>query len=253
MSPYFKQNNTGGNVTDGFINLFKIQHKSTNFQRGKFFLMSVCKTKNSIICPYEQSDNIDYFVFEILTYPMDFYIIPMAEMIGRGFINTGKLPGKCSVCLSPNSNHWIHNYKNRFDQFTGIKVPTISPSQSKIFDVCSIKQLKIEEHPLFLGIAIYMINDHNVVLHKRCTTSGLHYTFTFRKSPPKKASFYDKIKFLILEIAHIDKWYVIPKTALIEHGYLLTSQNSQTNLRIAAADIENHWTFGYIDRFDLLL
>ena len=58
----------------------------------------------------------------MLNYKGDFYIIPIKEMINRGYIKTAECNGKKSIGLPKpgyTEDHWVKKYLNNFDQLTG--------------------------------------------------------------------------------------------------------------------------------------
>jgi hypothetical protein len=119
----FKLNETHASPIDCYINYYNIQCKATTVKVSncsyKIFLQKNGgkingKQQNKA---YSDKDKIDFFVLEILDYPNQFYIIPIKELVQRGYIKTDQQEGKLKFNLSIpdiDKEHWTKKYLNNF-------------------------------------------------------------------------------------------------------------------------------------------
>lgn len=109
---------------DCIINGYNIQHKTSSRKSKDSFPFGIRRSngknngKRSFI-PYSDKDGIDFFVFEIIDFKNNFYIVPIKILIEKGYIQTELMKGKEKIYIpSPTgktNSHWIHEYLNNFD------------------------------------------------------------------------------------------------------------------------------------------
>lgn len=127
LNYHFKWNETNSMSIDCFINYYNIQCKTSNSIRKykeKLYCFNVLRTGGRLngkitFRPYSEFDNIDFFIFEIIDFKDNFYVIPMNEMINHGIIQTKDQQGKKQLYLPPPSYqkpHWTKKYLNNFIQ-----------------------------------------------------------------------------------------------------------------------------------------
>lgn len=114
------QNDTLYSVIDVFIDNFKIQCKSSSTKNGKKYNFTIRKRLKNKLIPYEISDGIDFFIFQIADekYKDDMCIIPIKIMVEKGYIKTDKQSGAVCLAIPPKDyigDNWIISYWNRFD------------------------------------------------------------------------------------------------------------------------------------------
>ena len=100
-----KRPESGGSIYDPIINNYKIQHKSTNNKNGKQYKVNIKKNGGRIngeqtYIPYNENDDIDYIIIEIITYPGNFYIIPKQEMINHKIFSSSESKGQDYILYS---------------------------------------------------------------------------------------------------------------------------------------------------------
>lgn len=121
----FKRVNVKDSVVDCVINGFNIQCKTSGKKKNNIsYNFGIRKNAGKIngkrtFQSYSDKDGIDFFIFEILDYPGNFYIIHIKEMIKHNRIKTSSHKGRTSMLLPrPDSEkpHWSKPYLNNFDQ-----------------------------------------------------------------------------------------------------------------------------------------
>jgi len=106
---------------DCIINDYAIQHKSSQTLSGNYYQFAITKANGAkkTKIPYSTNDGIEFFVFEIVNFKNNFYIVPIDIMISMGYIKTNKQNGKTSLGIpNPENNdksHWMNKYLNNFD------------------------------------------------------------------------------------------------------------------------------------------
>ncbi len=121
----FELNDTSGSVVDCFINKYKIQCKASNTKCKKAIKYNFPLHKSShgvkgkqFSMPYHEDDDIDFFIFEIVIYPGNFYIIPKHVLLQKGFIRTSSQCGKQIITMPPpdyKKKNWKMQYLNKFE------------------------------------------------------------------------------------------------------------------------------------------
>ncbi|AYV76881.1 MAG: hypothetical protein Barrevirus3_1 [Barrevirus sp.] len=112
--------NTVVDTTDCFVNHYKIQCKTASclaYSELYHFTNSKCNGRSDRQ-PYNAKDTIDFFIYEIVSYPNYFYIIPSEILIEKGYIRTSYQNGKETIRLpNPTSKqqHWATQYINNFE------------------------------------------------------------------------------------------------------------------------------------------
>lgn len=123
----FKMSDTFTSVFDCYINNKKIQCRSSNQKHGLQYSFSMSKSgsnenfKHTRI-KYSVNDDIDFFVFEIISYPGNFYIIPKLKLIEEKVISSNSTDGKWSIQIPPigytnklSKYYWMLDYINKFE------------------------------------------------------------------------------------------------------------------------------------------
>ncbi len=109
-----------GSIIDCIINSYNIQHKSTKPTKlsRSSFQFNIFTRKSSVPTPYSDKDGIDFFIFEIVPFQNNFYIVPIEILIEQGYIQTNDNTGKLGISIpNPkmgNQDHWINKYLNNF-------------------------------------------------------------------------------------------------------------------------------------------
>lgn len=123
----FEYFETHASRIDCIINNYNVQCKASSRKSHNIISFSINTyagkiNGKKISRPYSDIDGIDFFIMEMLNYKGDFYIIPIKEMINRGYIKTAECNGKKSIGLPKpgyTEDHWAKKYLNNFDQLTG--------------------------------------------------------------------------------------------------------------------------------------
>ena len=104
---------------DCIINSKNIQCKSTSAKSSNSsYVVQLCKRNIGKIVPYSDNDKIDFFIFEVITFEYNFYIVPINILIEKGYIHTNIKKGKTQLIIpinQDNKNNWIDIYKNNFN------------------------------------------------------------------------------------------------------------------------------------------
>lgn len=105
---------------DCIINNYNIQHKSSENSNSNTYQFNLCKSDGGQKKQaYSDKDGIDFFVFEIIPFKNNFYIVPIKEFFERGYIRTDNSKGKVGFCIpcpkKANRDNWINKYLNYFD------------------------------------------------------------------------------------------------------------------------------------------
>jgi hypothetical protein len=118
----FQRMEESGSVVDCIINGYNIQHKSAQTEVGLMFQFNVFTRKSGIPTPYSDKDGLNYFIFEIIPFKNNFYIVPIKILIERGYIRTNSNTGKLCISIpnpkTGNKDHWINEYLNKFSLLT---------------------------------------------------------------------------------------------------------------------------------------
>jgi len=123
----YKANDTHASVYDCFINNYSIQHKFASAMKNRSNYVGITLRKHSYFLkgkrhkkPYDVSDNIDFFIFEVNEQLGNFYIVPTSALIKKRYLYDEKTKGKGSIgfYFIPKKglkHHWILQYYNRFE------------------------------------------------------------------------------------------------------------------------------------------
>jgi len=117
----FEERKTNTTVVDCVINGKNIQCKASNTKRGNLWNYHLDKTYKGERVPYDENDNVDFFIFE--TEENNFYIIPKQELISQGNISTKTNIGRKGISLPQKDykeyrtslTHWALKYLNAFN------------------------------------------------------------------------------------------------------------------------------------------
>jgi hypothetical protein len=114
-------------IYDCLINNHKVQCRSSNQEHGYQYNFSLSKSHKMIHFKktsrkYNEDDDIDIFIFEIISQPNIFYIIPKNILVEKGYIESKNYKGKTGITIplvgNTNKNlmsYWTLDYVNRFD------------------------------------------------------------------------------------------------------------------------------------------
>jgi len=271
----FKYIETSDSSIDCIINGKNIQCKSTSAIKQNFYNFSLHKTKNLLSSPYEDIDNIDFFIFEYVNNKNgEFYIIPINVMVYFGYIKTKINKGKLSITLCPFnhqnddlSNHWSKHFINRFDLLKKDDVFDVNT----VLDMSDVLNLFIS-HCLYYNIITTRamdnlsshtctIKDKNVKCLKSTNFACLNLQFTIQSL---NGIAYDTSMilpdfFVLYYIDGSNTWcYIFPKQILIDNGIIGDSTNkgiTKIGLPVpGASDIKENkfWTQPYANNFALL-
>jgi hypothetical protein len=116
----FQRVEEGASKIDCIINDHKIQNKITSCLAANCYDFNIrCGNGVKKHRPYSNKDGIDFFIFEIIGFENNFYIIPIKVLITNGYIQTNKNKGSTHFLIpNPESNdksHWTYNYLNNFE------------------------------------------------------------------------------------------------------------------------------------------
>lgn len=118
----YNREKTNMTVIDCRINNYRIQCKSSSKLHRLKYKFGMKKSKSSEnsrkAIPYEDTDPIDFFIFNIIENPNDFFIVPKNILIEKGFITTKSNKGKTDIYIySPDSDKedWVLEYLNNFE------------------------------------------------------------------------------------------------------------------------------------------
>lgn len=120
-----------GSKIDCVINGYNIQCKASQNTTYNIYNFSIQKNggrKNgkATRVPYSDKDDIDFFIFQIIDFKDNYYIVPIEIMIENGCIHTNTSTGLKTFNI-PNpetgkKSHWINEYLNKFCLLKPIKI-----------------------------------------------------------------------------------------------------------------------------------
>lgn len=111
----FRRNDKNYDVIDCFINSYSIQCKFSSYIQHSSYMFNLRKNLHKSRCiPYDVSDNIDYFIFDLSN--TMFLIIPKKILFLRGYLSGKKKNGRTSIFLSSRQDKWFSRYINCFDE-----------------------------------------------------------------------------------------------------------------------------------------
>jgi hypothetical protein len=117
----FEMNKKSNNI-DCYINKNAIQCKFSSYEDNNLiYNVSISRHGNL----YKESSDIKYFIIEIGDGLNNFYIIPIEDMIKKGYITPENEKGNKSISIASekiNHTHWSIVYLNRFDYFIKKKI-----------------------------------------------------------------------------------------------------------------------------------
>lgn len=104
---------------DCVLNNYNVQHKSSRTKDSFQYQFDITVSDCGRCKPYSDSYDINFFVFEIVDFKNNFYIVPIDVLIKKGYIRTDADKGKNKILIpnpdTHNGYHWINIYKNNFD------------------------------------------------------------------------------------------------------------------------------------------
>lgn len=265
----YEDRKSNGNKYDCIINNKKIQCKTSISIDKHLYIFALTKSggNNKPRIPYNENDDIDYFIFEIAIdkYFNYFYIIPKSKLIELEYINTDKCKGKVSVGLAPfdykeyrkSLTHWSLEYINRFDLLDNkIKSQQFNlKNLDKILEEHQLEYKKIKtapNQPLKIGsIMNKKITFRTATAEKRKNVYSISVDYIENKQRfPIKKGMYD---FIIVElIKYKGNYYIFPEHILIKHGVISTSDKSgKRKFELLDPTIKkNNWSLEYLNKFD---
>jgi hypothetical protein len=120
----FEYNYTNGNQIDIYLNGYTCQCKCSGYMHGQLYVSNCYKKINSVHVPYEVSDGITYFIFQISDnllpdeYKHNICIIPSTVLIDSGLIKTESQSGRVHIAVAPPdfaNYHWTLPFWNNFE------------------------------------------------------------------------------------------------------------------------------------------
>jgi len=263
----FKYADSSDSQIDCIINNKNIQCKYSTYLNKKLYQIKLYKNKNTLICPYEDTDNIDFFIFE--TEIKEFYVIPISVLIYFGYIKTQNNKGKTTIKLCPSShtdNHWSKHFINRFDLLSTDNVFNINSilDMTNVINIfnyqCYLNGITSLRNMENLSSSICTIKDKNVKCLKSTKLHRLNYTFTiqYENKIPYNISM-DLPDFFVLYIDGPTKWfYIFPKQILIDQ-HIIGDQNNKGSRTLGlpvpgASTIKENkfWSQPYVNAFGFL-
>lgn len=119
----FEYNYTDAGPIDFYINGHPCQTKCIGYMKYNLYECALLKRVKSESVPYEDTDGIEYFIFQvqdqnnILAYQNDFLIIPTQILIDRGYIKTEIQDGRMKLLIPPpdyNQYNWLESFWNNW-------------------------------------------------------------------------------------------------------------------------------------------
>jgi hypothetical protein len=251
----FERNITNRNEIDAIVNGYKVQFKSSLNIKGNRCEFSISRFIGQKHIPYSDEDEIDIFVFEIVSNPNIFYIVPKKLLIETKFLSTKFTKGRLSIGI-PLPNHseyrWLLQCIDKFNIFKGEDINLYFNTLHKQCDInglsCTFNSRHKVETINNLSVRSYIVNG----------VQGGIYMYLLRIKKNKilcNIDIEDGFKFLIFEIGKDDPdvFYIIPIEILIKKGYIKTNdQDGNYSIKIHHNIDKKHWTQIYKNRFDLL-
>lgn len=258
----FQHNNINTNEIDAIVNGYNIQFKSSRNLKTYAYQFAIGRrTNDDKLKPYSIDDNIDFFIFEIVTekYQNNFYIISKDVLIKTGHVSTPNNAGKITVNMTPYSHgkeHWTLNFLNKFDQITSgekISIPIYNKLHQILINMDFFCQFG--KNNIFTAI-----NSKNVRLikHAICNKSGCQFDLRITKNNASVTIHVnDNYEFIIFDFGdlHPNKFCIIPTSVLVQRGYIATNiDKGRTKLTIQHIDPNPLiWTNYYMNNFELLV
>jgi hypothetical protein len=231
----FIKNTSNLNEIDGYIGKFRIQLKCSSVLSSTIlYSFHIGRKENGIQRPYNENDQIDFFIFEIIDFTNkgNFYIIPKFELIERGYISTKNDIGKIAIVIpgiGGLENHWMKKYYNNFQLLKNNKIEITEVIRCNLHRWCIDYDLKCS------------FSDRNYVTYiGKCKIRHIHLhfnddvedsdltkaTFTLHINEDniqKRCNISDKFDFYIFDFAKksLDEFYVIPEKEMIERNILV--------------------------------
>lgn len=271
----FIDRDTNSTVIDCCINGKNIQCKSSNNFENKMWKFSTQKTVDKQHVPYDETDNIDFFIFEIIDkkYQNNFYIIPKQRMIQEKYVkDINGNGGISSIFIAPPEHipkikhlgeHWTLEYINAFDLLGGIPPVNWKPRKfvRGLDGILQRMNLRFEiTKKQFCQRSMTSIMDKKIVCRSRNVINSNGCKFTLFHSiyinGKRKQIPYEKgdIDFFIFEIStdeYKENYYIIPENVLIKMGIVGTdNKKGKVNFSLPHPKSKNNWSDKYLNRFN---
>jgi hypothetical protein len=262
----FRKNiTTNMDEIDATVNNFNVQFKASGHspKSTSKYQFNLSRSLSNGIRPYNENDNIQYFIFEIVAekYMNNFYIIPTQFLMDNGYISTANNVGKYSIQIPTpdyNKHDWCLSFLNKFEQLTLSKI-NVPVSYSNLHECCLSKQLPCTTSLIGKKCTLTHINCHRImhVKHVLCRKDTLAFPIRLGKvSDWRPIHINDGYSFIIFDYGKMYKnqFCIIPIGVLIEEGYIATDdQKGWKFISLAYPDSSNpHWSMKYINKFELL-
>ena len=260
----FNDNLSSDSSVDCIINNFNIQCKYSARVENNYYSFAMYKRKDNLYVPYEDNDNIHYFIFENIE--NEFYIIPIYILIYFGYIKTDKNNGKIEINLhssKSNINHWSKYFINTFELLITnekIEISSILDMSlviNKFNYECYKRNINSERNVENLSTNLCQIEDKIIKCSKSIKIRGYNYVFTLTRNKNKNIVIDNMPDFFAFLIE--DKyWYIFDKKILIEQKIIGINNSflvTDLSLPIHGAKTirpNKQWTQIYFDNFDLL-
>ena len=267
----FEHESSSDSSIDCKINDKNIQCKYSNTVNDSLYCYSLHKYKNNIRLPYDDRDNLDFFIFE--NGIGDFYVIPVNVMIYFGYIRNRNNKGKLYIMLSPsNSNgfHWSKCFINAFHLLFSLETFDVRfvldmTQVVNIFNYyCYLSGIDSNRNSSNLSTKLCEIETIHgkkiVKLYESTKIVGNNYSFTIKTKIPYNIEIDADIPdFFVFYIKENNGYmYIFPKHTLIDYqliGSSIIKGCTDLNLPIPGASTirpNKFWTQQYVNRFDLL-
>lgn len=237
-------------IIDVFIDDKRIQCKSSFNKHNKLYTFTIIRRgdgKSRI--PYKSSDNIDFFICEIIEekYINNFYIFPISILIEMGTISSDKHKGTTCLVIAPpdyDKKHWTLQYLNKFELLTDQIV--IESVQSKAIQFCETNNIKYKlrrDRNEYLSKIDY-INNKSIqhIFSNNEIREDKSIIFFHPKSEKKEVDIY------IFEHKLSGNCYIIPKNNVYNN-----CKGVRVYLGINGCTDKYKWSLSYLNKFELLM
>jgi hypothetical protein len=256
----FEKHINNSTTIDGTINGYNVQLKTSRRKVLSSFIFGMHKLSGKKMVPYDEKDNIDYFIFEIAIegYMSNFYIIHTDILKKLNYISTSKNTGKKCIALQPYDDikdEWISSCFNNFESLTAPKTENmINKSINIVINDLHRKCIEFNLECEFENMTkIKSINSHRII-HLICHEYTKKMCGMFSISESSRiidSSGQRKIDFIVFEFGG----YLLPDFCIIPvHIYLEKhTKNGKLGQRISIPSkmsLEKDWTTEYVNQFE---
>lgn len=271
----YVRNRTNGNYVDGFINGKPVQCKTTTSKPGEMFQFHIVKGVQHT--PYEDTDNIDFFIFNAVTPDLEdrFYVIPKFVLVEREYLKSKSSKGKTGIYLAPpgyKGGHWTLEFLDKLSLIAEKKLDT-SIGKSPFEKLCIDNRLEYKKgvgpKKDIIILSIVGKKLHFIICGTKKDANDMYQVY-FRRGEGKveekkkgqkkrrKVKQYkdsDTMDIFVIQVKdHPENFCIIPKSVLIEKGYVSTELcYGKDKLPVMShKSMRKHWTKDYWNNFTFL-